>query len=100
MNQILQSLQRQLMVIAERLNGYITKAMTKNEKLYKKASESLGPDPTPRDDVDDELACVSSLDQIFFNTFNERIGGSEKVVGTIRLYQILMKLLGVIQIMR
>lgn len=54
------------------------------KKLFEKADElaNLGIDVSPLDIASDEYGCVESLEQVYFRTFGEYLGGG---ISTIRL---------------
>lgn len=55
-------------------------------KLYETAVSFLGQDASPLDKAPDNLACVESLEQVYYKAFGEYIGGG---VSTLRLYHAL-----------
>jgi len=67
----------------------IVKQETKNDILYKTALRLLNTDASPKDMVDDDVACVDTLNNVYKTAFGTEI--SRNVVSTIALYDILVK---------
>ena len=61
--------------------------MDNTTKLYTEAVKSLGKDASPQDRVEDQLACVDSVEQIHYRALGEYICPPRGEISTLRLYQ-------------
>lgn len=75
----------QLQLILTKLKFHVP--MTNSEKLYTEAIRWLGKDASPQDEVDDSVACVSTIEKIYFSAFGEYMCPPKGETSTLRLYQ-------------
>ncbi len=61
-------------------------APTPAERLYATSKAAIGQDVTPKDIVPDYVACVSSLQEIYYRTFGHYIGSGAALYNTYALW--------------
>lgn len=64
---------------------------TNREKLYDTAKASLGRDMSPLDIAPDRLACMESLDGVYFSAFGEHLLSQENRLSTEKGYQAMVQ---------